>query len=464
MATAQLKSIPEGLEKRHFTFTGGVHPPGHKEITADLAIERLPVPPHIILSTVMHVGAPAKPIVAKKDEVTRGQIVAEPAGFVSAPVHSPVCGIVSDVAAVPHQSGRMVTAILIKTDPAKTEVAIQAEASQQVPADSNLSSYPPEQIGAAARTAGIVGLGGAAFPTSIKLVRNEKNPTDIVLLNGTECEPYLTADHRMMLENPGAILAGLRLAMKATGAPRGVIGIEDNKPDALSALRAAVRSAAMAERIEVAALKTKYPQGGERSLIPALTGREIPVTGFPPDIGVAILNVGTAAALAFAVVHRKPLIERVLTLTGRGVRNPGNLLVQIGTPLSFLIEQRGGLTDDAARVILGGPMMGPAVAGLDLPVMKGMSGITVLTQPDARPRKEFACIRCGRCVDVCPLNLMPASLARLVIARKIEAAVDLNLNACVECGTCSYVCPSNIPLVQYFRSGKALARQLPKET
>lgn len=266
-----------------------------------------------------------------------------------------------------------------------------------------------------------------------------------------------------MLEDPAAIVAGLRLAMKATGATRGAIAVEDNKPDAIRTLRETLRAAHIPEKIAVARLKTKYPQGGERSLIPAVTGRAVPVGGFPPDIGVAILNVGTAAALARAVVYKQPLIERVLTLTGPGVRQPGNLLVPIGTPIGFLVAQRGGLTADAGRVVLGGPMMGPCAASLELPVMKGMSGITVMTAA-ASASEEQPCIRCGRCVDACPSGLMPAALARLVIKRRIPEAVALHLNACVECGTCTYVCPSRIPLVQYFRSGKILARQLPART
>ncbi|MBD3236513.1 MAG: electron transport complex subunit RsxC [Candidatus Eisenbacteria bacterium] len=460
----QLKPLPRDLTQGARSFPGGVHPSEHKEITEALAIERLALPSQIILPLAMHAGAPARPTVGKKDEVARAQRVGEASGFVSAPVHSPVFGTVSDVTAVPHQSGRMVRAILIRTDIERTQEAIEAEAEQRVDADLDLSPYEPRKITEAAKEGGLVGLGGAAFPTYIKLTRIEKKPTDIALLNGSECEPYLTADHRMMLEQPGAILAGLRLAMKATGASRGAIGIEDNKPDALRTMRQALSAAGVPEPIDIVALKTKYPQGGERSLIPAITGRAVPVGGFPPDAGVAILNVGTAAALAYAVAHGRPLIERVLTLTGPGIAQPGNLLVPIGTPIRHLVEQRGGPTEDAARVILGGPMMGPAAAQLDLPVMKGMSGITILTEAQTRPRKEVACIRCGRCVDVCPSGLMPATLARLVIKRRIAEARDQHLLACVECGSCAYICPSHIPLVQYLRSGKALVRALPKES
>ncbi|MCK4304295.1 MAG: electron transport complex subunit RsxC [Candidatus Eisenbacteria sp.] len=460
---AVVKPIPDRLEKRRLTFKGGVHPPEHKEITEHKPIERAPLPPEIFLPTAMHVGAPATPVVAKKDVVSRAQLVAEASGFVSAPIHSPVSGTVKDVLPLPHQSGRMVLSIVIQTDVEKTEEIIRAEASQGVEANIDLSPYTPEQIVRAVKDAGIVGLGGAAFPTFIKLTPNEQKPTDIVILNGTECEPFLTADHRSMLETPGRIIAGLRLAMKATGAPRGAIGIEDNKPDAIASMKKALQEANVTDRIEICTLRTKYPQGGERNLIPAITGRAVPVGGFPPDVGIAIFNVGTAAAIALAVAHSRPLMERVMTLTGLGIKNPGNLLVQIGTPLQFLVDKCGGTTHGASMAILGGPMMGPTAPELNLPVLKGMSGITVLTHSETRPRKEFACIRCGRCVDACPLGLMPSLLARLGQRRRAEEALRLNVLACVECGSCSYVCPSNIPLVQYIRSGKAQAQKIARK-
>lgn len=457
---AALKSIPENLAEQRLTFKGGVHPPEGKEISEHIAIERAPIPPQVVLHTSMHVGAPAQPIVAKKDAVVRGQLIAEAAGFVSAPLHSPVCGTVKEITPLPHQSGRMLPAIVITTDQEATAAAIAAQGDRDVPADLDLSSYAATNIIEKVKAAGIVGLGGAAFPSYIKLTPNEKKPIDIVILNGTECEPYLTADHRTMLERPGPIIAGLRLAMKATGAKRGAIGIEENKPDAIAALKQVVTNACISERIDICTMKTKYPQGGERNLIPALTGRAVPVGGFPPDIGVAIFNVGTAAAMTHAVVHDQPLIERVLTLTGPGITHPGNLVVMIGTPLDFLIEHRGGIAAHAGKAILGGPMMGPTASRLNLPVMKGMSGVTIFSEDQIKPRKEYACIRCGRCVDTCPLGLSPVVIARLSQYRRPAEAVKAHLNACVECGCCSYVCPSNIPLVQYIRSGKAQARKI----
>ncbi|MFH1143635.1 MAG: electron transport complex subunit RsxC [Candidatus Eisenbacteria bacterium] len=456
MAIRASRPLAERFENRRFTFRGGVHPHGHKT-TAGNPIERLALPTEIILSTVMHVGVPARPAVAKGDEVTRGQKVAEAVGFVSAPIHSPVCGRVIDIAPVPHQSGRMVTALLIQTDVEKTAAVIASEATRKIPADVSLVPYASEAIPSAVKEAGIVGLGGAAFPSYIKLTPDPKKPTELVLLNGSECEPYLTADHSLMREQAPAIVAGLRLAMKATAAPRGVIAVEDNKPDAIAALREAARASGERDRIQVARLRTRYPQGGERTLIPAVTGRPVLVGGFPPDVGVCILNVGTAAAIASALIHRKPLIERVLTLTGKGIAQPGNLLVPIGTPLRFLVEQRGGLTPDAARIVLGGPMMGPTAPSLELPVMKGMSGVLVLSAEEMQASREFPCIRCGRCVDACPLHLAPAQIARLVAKRRIPEALAAHLRCCVECGTCGYVCPSGIPLVQYMRSGKFLA-------
>ena len=463
MPSTKLPPIPPDLERTRWTFRGGVHPPERKTFSEERAIERPALPPEVRLPLVMHAGAPAKPVVEKKAEVARGQLVAEPAGFISAPIHAPVSGTVKDITPVWHPSGRMVPAIILATDAEATAAAIEEEAARTVAADHDISALAPEAIVEAVKTAGIVGLGGAAFPSFVKLMRLPEKPIDFVLLNGSECEPYLTADHRMMLERPAPILAGLRLAMRATGAERAAIAIEDNKPDAIETLRAAVREANVSERIEVAAVKSKYPQGGERTLIPAVTRRAVPVGGFPPDIGVCILNVGTAAAIAQAVVCGAPLIERVVSLTGRGVREPGNLLVPIGTPVSYLVEQRGGLTADAARVILGGPMMGPTAAHLEIPILKGMSGITVMVADEVRPRPEMPCIRCGRCVDACPVDLMPALIGRYVAKRMIDEALATHLMACVECGTCSYVCPSSIPLVQYMRSGKFLARKLQQQ-
>jgi len=457
---AQLKPIPDQLESKRLTFAGGVHPPERKEISEKMAIERAPLPPEIWLPLSMHVGAPAKPVVEKKAEVKRGDLVAEAAGFISAPIHSPVCGVVKDILPLPHQSGQMVNSIVITTDAPQTMAAIEAEQTQTVSARCDLSAYKQDEIVEKVKAAGIVGLGGAAFPSFVKTMPGQKVPIDIVILNGTECEPYLTADHRTMLERPEPIIAGLRLAMKATGAKRGAIGIEDNKPDAIAMMKRAVTEANVVERIEICTMRTKYPQGGERNLIPAITGRVVPVGGFPPDVGVAIFNVGTALAIAQAVVLGKPLMERVMTITGRGVTNPGNLLVPIGTPLQFLIGERGGVTSNAAMAILGGPMMGPTAPSLNLPVLKGMSGVTVLTEDDVETKKEFACIRCGRCVDICPVGLSPAVIARCSQRKRPEDALANHLNACVECGSCSFVCPSNIPLVQYIRSGKIQARKI----
>lgn len=457
---ASLKPIPERLEGDKLTFPGGIHPPGNKHISESCAIERAPIPPEVWLPLSMHVGAPATPVVEKKTDVTRGQVVAQAAGFVSAPIHSPVTGVVKDILALPHQSGRMVNTLIITSDIEKTEAAIEAEKAQTITADCDISRFSPEQIIEKVKSAGIVGLGGAAFPGFIKMMSSEEKPIEIVILNGTECEPFLTADHRIMIETPEPIIAGLRLAMKASGALRGVIGIEDNKPGAIETMRRCIRDAKLSEKIEVCGMRTKYPQGGERNLIPAITGRTVPVGGFPPDIGVAIFNVGTAQAIAQAVIHDKPLIERVLTLTGNGINRPGNLLTLIGTPLQFLIDQRGGVAHNAAMVILGGPMMGPTAPSLNYPVLKGMSGITVLTEDEVDARKEFACIRCARCVDICPLKLSPAIIARFSQRQRPEKAVANHLHACVECGSCSFVCPSNIPLVQYIRSGKIQARKL----
>ncbi|MCK4602902.1 MAG: electron transport complex subunit RsxC, partial [Phycisphaerae bacterium] len=314
----------------------------------------------------------------------------------------------------------------------------------------------PEQIVEAVRSAGVVGMGGAAFPTHVKLMRHAETPIDTLLLNGCECEPYLTADYRLMIEVPQPIVTGALLAGRACGAGRIVIAIEDNKPAAAETLREAAEDAG----VQVVVVKTKYPMGGERQVVPAALNREVPTGGLPLDVGVVVLNVGTAAAVAVAVLRGKPLTHRVVTVSGVGVREPKNLLVPIGISYGELIDYCGGLTRDAARVVAGGPMMGFALGDLKTPITKGTSGLTVLTGEDVRRAEETACLRCGRCVDVCPLGLVPTKMALAAKHEDWELARRYYLSACCECGCCEYACPANIPLVQLMRMGKA---QMPKE-
>ncbi len=315
-----------------------------------------------------------------------------------------------------------------------------------------LDRYEPEAISKAALEAGIVGLGGAAFPTHVKLARNEERPIEYLLVNGCECEPYLTADYRLMMEAPDAIIAGALLAGHATGAKEVIIGIENNKPKAIEVMR----GAAGGTGIEVRALRTKYPQGAERQLSTAMVGREVPTLGLPLDVGVVVQNVGTVAALARAVLRGRPLTHRIITVTGNGIAEPKNLLVPIGTSYQELIDYCGGLKEDAARVVVGGPMMGFTAGNLSAPVTKGTSGVTVLTHDDVRRADETACVRCGRCVDACPLHLVPTKIALAARAGNKEVAERFYLQACVECGCCAYVCPASIPLVQLVRIGKIM--------
>jgi electron transport complex protein RnfC len=318
-----------------------------------------------------------------------------------------------------------------------------------------LEGYEPKEIAEAAHDAGLVGLGGAAFPTHVKLTRNEQRPIDTLLINGCECEPYLTADCSLMVAAPRPIITGGLLAQRAIGAGRVIVCVEDNKPNAIEALR----NAAEGTSVEVQVLKTKYPQGGERQLTVAVLGREVPTGGLPLDIGAVVLNVATCAALARAVVRGRPLTHRIGTVSGGGIKRPKNLLVPIGARYRELIDYCGGVTAEAARVVSGGPMMGFTIGNLDVVVTKGTSGLTILTHEDVRRAEETTCVRCGRCVDICPLRLVPTKIALASQAGDAELAERYHITACVECGCCAYVCPASIPLVQLIRVGKVMVQK-----
>ncbi len=435
------------------TFKRGIHPP-HRKMTEECATIRadLTAGMTVIVPMSQHIGAPCKPVVKVKDEVVAGQIVGEPAGFVSAAVHSPVNGTVKQVVPMPHPSGNKVMSVIITVG----EDQPKAKNWRQMPDGFDLASFKPQQIVDAIKDGGLVGMGGAAFPTFVKLLKNDDKPVDTVILNGCECEPYLTSDHRLMLESPETIVAGLQLAMKACGAAKGIIGIEDNKPDAVKSM---LNSIDRTDNLQVAVCQTKYPQGGEKQLINAITGKVVPNGGLPLDVGVVVINVGTASAITWACADSQPLTDRVVTVTGKGVNKPGNYRVPVGMLLSDLIDNHcGGLNDDAEKVLLGGPMMGPTTARLDIPILKGTSGITVMSKSEFKKLDATACIRCSRCVDYCPLNLIPTRIAHAAKARDIEMALEYDLMACMECGCCTYVCPAQIPLLQYLRSGKVMAR------
>lgn len=436
------------------SFAGGVHPPQRKHFAEQAAIEVLPTPRQVRVPLLQHLGAPCEPTVKSRAEVALGDVLGDSKAFVSAPVHASVTGTVGRASVATLPNGRHVRVVTINAaeeQPLAGDALFEDIFAGRWPL-AGLEQYEPHQIVEAARQAGLVGLGGAAFPTHVKLTRNEKKPIDLLLVNGCECEPYLTADYRLMLEAPGPVITGALLAQRAVGARDVVVCVEDNKAQAVDALR----SAAQGTGIEVRVLNTKYPQGGERQLVVAAVGKEVPTGGLPLDVGVVVVNVGTAAALARAVVRRKPLTHRIVSVSGGGIREPKNLLVPIGASYRELVDFAGGLAADAVRVVAGGPMMGFTLGSLDVPVTKGTSGVTVLSRDEARKADETTCVRCGRCVDVCPLRLVPTKIAMAARAGNAELAERYYATACMECGCCSYVCPASIPLVQLIRVGKVM--------
>ncbi len=433
---------------RASSFRHGVHPEDHKEVTSGLPIERMPFVDEYVLPLSQHAGNAARPVVERGDRVLRGQLVAEPDGFISSALHAPVTGTVRGVELRPHPNGQRMPAVVIATDPFS---------SQRVASDIGQpdETMPPREVAALVQRAGLVGLGGAAFPSHVKLIVPEGKRVRFVILNGCECEPYLTCDHRTMIERPRVVVRGLRLIMRQVGAERGYIGIEENKPDAIAALRDETASDG---DIEVIPLLVKYPQGAEKMLIDAVFHREVPSGKLPIDIEVLVQNVGTATALAELFDEGRPLIERVVTVAGPGVRRPANLLVPIGTPLEAVLERCGGLLPDIHEVILGGPMMGFAQKRLDVPTLKGITGILAFTSHVSLV-EEQPCIRCGRCLTACPVFLNPSRLAVLTRNDDVTGLESYHVLDCFECASCSYVCPSHIPLVQLMRVGKAIVRK-----
>jgi len=438
------------------SFARGVHPPEGKEYAEHAAIEVLPAPAKVVIPLVQHLGAPAKPIVEARQEVQLGEKIGEASGFISAAVHATVTGKTAKSTAVTLPNGRHVQAIPIAAAGEQLEGEALKEDVLGGPWPTDVSGFDGRQIAEAASEAGIVGLGGAAFLTHVKLLRNEKKPIDTLIVNGCECEPYLTSDYRLMVEAPEAIVTGALLAAEANAVEQIAVVIEDNKPEAI----ATMREAAGGTGIEVVAARTKYPQGGEKQAIVAVTGRETPTGGLPLDIGVVVVNVGTAAAIARAVVRGKPLTHRVVAVTGPGVVQPKNILAPIGVSYGELIDFCGGLTDDAVRVVAGGPMMGFTIGDLATPVTKGTSGVTVLTEQEVRRGPQTPCLRCGQCVDACPLRLVPTKIAMAAKHGDWELARRYYITACMECGCCAYTCPASIPLVQLIRLGKA---QMPRD-
>ncbi len=432
------------------TFPHGIHPPECKR-TADASIVRVPWPPEAIVLLSQHIGAPAKALVKKKQQVQRGEPIAEAGGFVSVPMHAPLSGTVTAVDLALNPKGEMAPAIVIQRDPEADQEAVYGM-------DRDLDALTAAELVRAVQDAGVVGLGGAAFPTHVKMTVPEGKSIDAVIVNGCECEPYLTTDHRVMLEQADDVIAGIRIALRATGAREAVIAVENNKPDALDALMKRVPADLP---ISACRLVTKYPQGAEKMLGKAVLDREVPSGGLPSDVGMACFNVATLAQIGVLLPRGQGLIERVITVTGGGVERPGNYLVPLGTPLRFILEQ-AGMTSAARKIINGGPMMGASMSSLDVPLTKGSSGLLALTDAEIAGggREIYPCIRCARCVDACPIFLNPSMLGLLARkGRHEEMAARYHLNDCFECGCCSYVCPSNIPLVQHFRIAKAMNRE-----
>jgi electron transport complex protein RnfC len=430
------------------TFKGGIHPPDRKELSANAPIIDAKVPKVLIIPLSQHIGAPCKPVVAIGEEVKKGQVIGEPTAFVSSPVHASVSGKVIAIGEFPNAMGRMVNSVVIENDFKEEWTALRDN-----PDYLGLSA---EELREKVKSAGIVGMGGAAFPTSVKLSPPKEKPIDAVLINGAECEPYLTADYRLMLERPKEVIEGLKVLMKVLGVQKGYIGIEDNKPEAITRMQEAAKGEA---NISVITCEVKYPQGAEKMLIKAVLGREVPPRALPMDVGVVVQNVGTALAIYEAARYGKPLIERVVTVTGEGIRQPGNLMVRLGSKVGDLIEDCGGFKNSVGKVISGGPMMGFALSSLDIAVTKGTSGILVMTEEILAHSGEFGpCMRCGRCIDICPMGLMPSMLSVLSEKGHYEDAKEYNLFDCFECGSCAFVCPSKRPIVQLVRLAKSMVK------
>jgi Na+-translocating ferredoxin:NAD+ oxidoreductase subunit C len=422
------------------TFSRGVHPAHRKEATERKQIEDAPLPELIVLPLQQHAGVICRALVKAGDTVKAGQKIADTDSPVAAPIHSPVSGAVKAVEERPHHSGLKLPSVVIVPDGSQEQVE---------PAGPPTARPTAEDIRRLVREAGIVGLGGAGFPTQIKLTPPVGLKIDSVIINGSECEPYLTVDHRLMVEEPERVIDGLKLLMEAVGAERGFIGIEENKPDALRIMG----EAAAGDGIETVALEAKYPQGSEKQLIKSVLDREVASGALPSSVGALVQNVQTAIAVALAVREGRPLTKRVVTVTG-AVSEPRNLRVLIGTPVKDLIELCGGLEPDVAKIVMGGPMMGVALSSLEVPVVKGTSGIVALSTAQAEAAESQPCIKCARCIEACPMGLLPNRLGNLAEAgiwEEVEAESALD---CLECGACAYVCPAKRPLVQYIRLAK----------
>jgi electron transport complex protein RnfC len=431
-----------------YSFKGGIHPPDSKKLSEEKAISPAKVPALLTVPLVQHIGAPCKAAVEVGQIVKKGDCIGTAGGFVSAPVHAPVSGKVTALCEVQHIAGKMVPAVTIENDGQETWTACK-----ECP---DFASLKTEEITERILNAGIVGMGGATFPTHVKLSPPKGKTIDTLIINGVECEPYLTADYRLMLEKAAEIIEGSKIIMKALGVTKGYIGIEANKPKAIDVMKKALSGDAS---LSVATLRVKYPQGAEKMLIKALVNREVPPRALPLDVGVVVQNVATAVAVHDAVRYGRPLVERVVTVTGDAITEPKNLLVRIGTSVADLVGECGGFAGDPAKLIMGGPMMGFALPSANTPVTKGTSGIIALSAKSALCSDDFGpCFKCGRCIDACPMGLIPSMLGILSEKGFYEETKQYNVHDCFECGSCTYVCPSKRPMVQFIKLAKSLVK------
>ena len=427
------------------TFKGGLHPYDGKELTMNQPITEYLPQGDLVFPLSQHIGAPAQAIVKKGDRVLVGQKIAEAGGFVSANIHSSVSGTVKLVGPKLTAAGAMVNSIVIENDGEYEAVTYETKP---------FAEMTKEDILAAVKEAGIVGLGGAGFPTHVKLAPKDPNAIDHIIINAAECEPYLTCDNRLLIEKPNEFLVGVKILMKAVDAPKAIIGIETNKIEAANQLDKIIHGDEYFHGIEVQPLQTKYPQGGEKQLIKACTGREVPSGKLPIETGCVVVNVASTYAIYEAVQKNKPLISRVVTITGKSVKNPSNFMVRIGTSSTALIEAAGGLPENTTNIINGGPMMGKSVSVNEFPVIKGTSGILLMTDNEAQPRQVGNCLRCGKCINACPMGLEPFLLCRLSKNNMFEDTEAERIMDCIECGSCQFTCPANRPLLDYCRYGK----------
>ena len=445
----------ESLAMKLFPFKGGVHPEGHKTLTSEMPVERLPLPERLYVPMLQHIGAPAEPCVKIGTRVLKGEPIATPTGAISSFIHAPTSGTVVDVLdhPAPHPSGLPILSVVIEAD--------GDEEWFEVPIAKDPFELEPEYVAERVGNAGIVGMGGATFPSAVKLGMAESREIHTLLINGGECEPYLTCDDRLMREHPEEAMEGIRLMLHALRGERAIVAIEDNKPAATQAMVAAAKGFA---EVEVVNVPTRYPMGSEKQLIQTVTGREVPAGHLAVELGILVHNVATAFAVHQALRHGHALVSRIVTLSGGAMARPKNILAPIGAPFEELVEFAGGFTEEAKRILMGGPMMGLDLPNLRAPVVKGSSGLLALTEKESRRHQAAPCIRCGQCVEACPVGLLPLELANRARAHDLDGALDFGLRDCVACGSCAYVCPAHIPLVHYFNfaKGELVAREADK--